>query len=247
MKRYDISRKLAEWSTGILSSNDPFPASPTDSDAEDSEELITKGTNSDLTTNIPGPDGYAINKSINAKQSKITEAPTQTQEEIPTQAPAPTPSNTPQAMPPDMKAPQGMDPSMMQDPNATDTSGMYQDPSMMGMGMSGPTSTFDVGRVYELKKIYSRLVSMQSYLAGTTDPNLIKLNHYVSSSMDLFRTLISNIALYKDRLDEIIVVFYRVVDNVYSILSKYYKDKDSGKMVQAIEQSIYVRKRSIKK
>jgi hypothetical protein len=105
--------------------------------------------------------------------------------------------------------------------------------------MEGPTSTFDVGRVYELKKIYSRLVSMQSYLAGTTDPNLIKLRNYVAGSMDLFRTLISNIALYKDRLDEIIIVFYKVVDNVYSILSKYYKDKDSGKMVQAIENSLY--------
>ena len=34
-------------------------------------------------------------------------------------------------------------------------------------------------------------------------PNLIKLRNYVSNTMDLFRTLISNIALYKDRLDEI--------------------------------------------
>ena len=76
---------------------------------------------------------------------------------------------------------------------------------------------------------------MQSYLAGTTDPNLIKLRNYVSSTIDLFRTLISNVTLYKDRLDEIIVVFYKVVDNVYEILSKYYKDKDIGKMVQAVE------------
>ena len=76
---------------------------------------------------------------------------------------------------------------------------------------------------------------MQSYLAGTTDVNLIKLRNYVSQTMDLFRTLISNIALYKDKLDEIIVVFYKVVDNVYVILSKYYKDTGSGKTVQAIE------------
>lgn len=232
MKKYDTDSMLEIWSTGSsLSSEDPYPSSPTD--VENTEDLASMGS-SDLTTHTPGPDGYDINKSIHKKSTKITEAETPPEEEIPTQAPAPPPQEVPS---------QG-DPSMMQDPSMM---GGAQDPSMMGMAPpEGPTSTFDVGRVYELKKIYSRLVSMQSYLAGTTDPNLIKLRNYVSGTMDLFRTLISNIALYKDRLDEIIIVFYKVVDNVYAILSKYYKDKDSGKMVQAIEQKLFVRKRSIK-
>lgn len=228
MKRYNFNGMLESWSTGAsLSSNDPFPA-PSNDSGDENEDIINQGT-SDMTTNVPGPDGYDINKSIHKKSLQVTEAEVPPEEE---------------EVPPEQ-----MDPSMMQDPSmaAGDPNAAgAQDPSMMG-GMPppvGPTSTFDVGRVYELKKIYSRLVSMQSYLAGTTDPNLIKLRNYVAGTMDLFRTLISNIALYKDKLDEIIVVLYKVVDNVYSILSKYYKDKDSGKMVQAIEHTLYVRKRS---
>jgi hypothetical protein len=234
MKKYDINSMLEAWSSGSsLSSNDPFPAPTTD--GEEVDDLINQGA-ADLTTNVTAPDGHDINKALHAKSFKVTEAELPPEEE---------------EMPPEQ------DPTMMQDPSmgggampppGSDPNAMAnQDPSMMGMPpLVGPTSTFDVGRVYELKKIYSRLVSMQSYLAGTTDPNLIKLRNYVAGTMDLFRTLISNVTLYKDRLDEIIIVFYKVVDNVYSILSKYYKDKDSGKMVQAIEHTIFVRKRSKK-
>lgn len=229
MQKYNTNDMLEVWSTGSsLSSQDPFPSTP--DDPENTEDLINQGA-TDMTTNVPGPDGHDINKAINQKL-KVSEAELPPEEEIPTKPKEP-------MVPPDMQSPPGTMPPM------NDPSMANQDPGMtgMGMGMSGPTSTFDVGRVYELKKIYSRLVSMQSYLAGTTDPNLIKLRNYISGTMDLFRTLISNVALYKDKLDEIIVVFYKVIDNVYEILSKYYKDKDSGKMVQAVE---HVQKRSVK-
>ena len=178
------------------------------------------------------------NQYLPNRKKPVTEAPG----DIATTKPAPKPTNTPPKEPPMVTPDMKMDPSMMGSPpsGGMDPSMAGGDPSMMGMGMEtpGPTDAGEVGRIYELKKIYSRLVSMQSYLAGTTDVNLIKLRNYVSNTMDLFRTLISNIALYKDRLDEIIIVFYKVVDNVYVILSKYYKDTDSGKMIQAIESKI---------
>jgi len=218
MKDYNVCNILDEWySTGNLSLGSPYPASTTD--PQDVEELSggdsgPSGT-TNITTNMPAPNDPE-NIPGPDKKKVVKEAGA---EPVNTTTPAPTPQEAP------------MDPSLMgQDPSL-----MGQDPSLMGMATPGPTNTFEVGRIYELKKIHSRLVSMQSYLTGTTDPNLIKLRNYVSKSIDLFRTLISNITLYKDRLDEIIIVFYKVVDNVYVILSKYYKDKDSNKMVQAVE------------
>jgi len=241
MKKYDINKMLEEWGSTSMSTIGPFPG--TEKDPEDVDDLTadegSKGS-MDLNTHFPGPSDPENIPGPDRKKLNIKEAG----EIVDTNKPAPTPKDKgpakePPMTAPDMKTPLGMggDPSM----GGMDSSMAGGDPSMMGMGITpGPADSGEVGRVYELKKIYSRLVSMQSYLAGTTDVNLIKLRNYVSNTMDLFRTLISNIALYKDRLDEIIVVFYKVVDNVYVILSKYYKDNTNGNdvMVQALEAKV---------
>jgi len=239
MKKYDLKDILEVWSTGNLSTNDPLPAP--EGSPEDVENLVgndngPSGTGTEINNftqgptdpqNIPGADRTKVVKEAPGDPVSTTS---------PATPPKPKPPKTPSMATPDMKVSSGSmggDPSM----SGMDPSMAGGDPSMMGMGMEtpGPSTTQEVGRVYELKKIYSRLVSMQSYLAGTTDINLIKLRNYVSNTMDLFRTLISNIALYKDRIDEIIVIFYKVVDNVYMILSKYYKDNNTGRMVKAVE------------
>ena len=107
-----------------------------------------------------------------------------------------------------------------------------EDPMAAGMGMDipgqedqGPTSPKEVGRIYELRKIHSRLVSIESYLSSSTDPKLLKLRNYVSQAIELFDTLVSNITLYKDKTDEIIVMFYSFLKTVYTILSEYYNKK----------------------
>jgi hypothetical protein len=89
----------------------------------------------------------------------------------------------------------------------------------------GPEDSIEVGKVYELKKIYARLVAIQTHLNTVSDEFLIDLRKHVNQSLDLFKTVISNFKLYKDRIDEIIETYYQFVDNVYSILSKFYKNK----------------------
>jgi hypothetical protein len=96
----------------------------------------------------------------------------------------------------------------------------------------GPMSPQEVGRVFELKKIHARLTSIEAYLEASTDLPLIKLRINISKALELFFVLISNLKLFKDRLDPLIVVFYKFLDQAYSILAKYYKDKDSGKDVK---------------
>jgi hypothetical protein len=111
----------------------------------------------------------------------------------------------------------GMDPN---DPNAMGGMG-GMDPNM---GMGGFTSS-EIGRIYELKKIYSRLMTIEAFLGEETNEDMIKLRSYVSKAIDLFETLIANIQAYKDQLDEIIVNYYKFVQQVFSEIRTYYKAK----------------------
>ena len=87
---------------------------------------------------------------------------------------------------------------------------------MPGEEDEGPKTPEEVGQIYELKKVYSRLVAIESYLNTISDETLIKLRN-------LFKTLISNIDLFKDKIDQILIMFYKFIDNVYDILRRYYK------------------------
>jgi len=101
---------------------------------------------------------------------------------------------------------------------------------MDDMGMPGEEEEIklpeELGKTYELKKIYARLVSIESYLATSSDINLLKLRNYVSQSIELFSVIISNVKSYKDKINDIIVKYYEFLELVYVLLSKYYKEKE---------------------
>jgi hypothetical protein len=132
------------------------------------------------------------------------------------------------------EAMQQQDPNMMQqDPNAM--GGMPgqdpNDPNAMGMGMPGmevPLNQQELGRVFELKKIYARLSSIETYLVRTTDKEMLDLRKLVSQAVDLFEVVISNYNQYKDKIDEIIVIFYQLLDQVYTAVRKYFIDNENN-------------------
>lgn len=96
----------------------------------------------------------------------------------------------------------------------------------MGMGMGEveeKLTSSQIGRVYELKKIYARLSSVESYLSRATDQSILELRKYVSESIDLFEVVISNYDQYKENVDGIIVQFYEFLDVIYNTITKYYK------------------------
>ena len=113
----------------------------------------------------------------------------------------------------------GTDPGMGMDP------GMGGD--MAGMGGMGEQeeklTSSQIGRVFELKKIYSRLSSVESYLSRATDQSILELRKYVSQSIDLFEVVISNYDQYKENVDDIIIQFYEFLDVIYSSIRTYYK------------------------
>ena len=100
--------------------------------------------------------------------------------------------------------------------------------AVSGMGMPGEEEKKDpkeLGRIYELKKIYARLTSVESYLSDASEPALLKLRSLVSQSIEMFEILASNIDQYKEKMDDIIVMYYKFLEGVFDILKKYYKTR----------------------
>jgi hypothetical protein len=111
------------------------------------------------------------------------------------------------------------------DPNAMMPGGLGAIPGMdAGMGQQDLSSS-EIGRVYELKKIYSRLTSIESYLSSSTDESLLHLRTIVSRAIDLFDLVIINFRQYKEQIDEIIIMFYKFLDITYALLRDYYADE----------------------
>lgn len=108
---------------------------------------------------------------------------------------------------------------MGMDPNAMMGAQPQVDP------MTGePTKTAEeVGKIFELKKIYSRLLAIESQLSFSSDIVLLKLRKYISQAIELFETVISNINTFQDNIDDIIVMYYEFLTQVYEIMKKFYK------------------------
>lgn len=134
-------------------------------------------------------------------------------------------------------APTTPDAAQAGDPNAMPT-----DPNMsmggdmgmggmgggMGMGMDpGPQqlTSNEIGRIYELKKIYSRLATIETFLQEETNERMVELRAMVSKAIDLFETVISNIQSYKDKLDDIIISFYKFLEKIFEEIRTYFKSQ----------------------
>lgn len=85
-----------------------------------------------------------------------------------------------------------------------------------------PLNSTQLGRVYELKKIYSRLSSVETFLARTTDIEILEVRKMVSEAINLFELVITNYEQYKDKIDDIIIVFYDFLSSIFTLLKKYY-------------------------
>jgi hypothetical protein len=138
----------------------------------------------------------------------------------------------------------GDDMALPADPATTDPSMNAEQPGGMDMGMGDEAgmggdmgmggaeeeekSPHELGRIYELKKIYTRLTSIESYLASEADPELTEIRRYVSQSIELFEILASNIDSYKEKMDDIIISYYKFLKEIYFKIKDYYKEKGGG-------------------
>jgi len=108
------------------------------------------------------------------------------------------------------------------------------DAGMGGMGagfgqQEEPLKASEVGRVYELKKIYSRLTSIESYLGNESASELLELRNYVSQAIELFEVISANFPSFKDQLDEIIVTYYKFITKVYTEVKDFFQKESKAK------------------
>lgn len=115
---------------------------------------------------------------------------------------------------------------------------MGVDPGMGGemggdMGMPGeekeePLTPSQIGRVYELKKIYTRLSALENMLQDVTETEMIELRNLIAKTIDIFKTMSSNFDIYKDKLDDIIIIFYKFLDISYKKVRDYFKNNKNN-------------------
>jgi len=157
------------------------------------------------------------------------------EQEMPEEAPpeetaAPPEGGTPPEVPPEeggeeMPPEEGMDPSMAGGDMGGDMGGMP--------GEEETKNASEIGRIYELKKIYTRLTTIESYLSDSSDPDLLRIRLLVSKSIELFEILSANIPSYKPpkaekgTIDEIIIMYYKFLDKVYESVAKHYKEQNT--------------------
>ena len=86
-----------------------------------------------------------------------------------------------------------------------------------------PKDPETLGKVYELKKIYARLASVESFLNDVSEPILLKLRNFVSEAIELFQLMLNNVDIFKDKLDDIIVLYYKFLSIVYELLRRFHE------------------------
>ena len=88
--------------------------------------------------------------------------------------------------------------------------GMGMDP-MGGMG-AGPTTVFTaIGRAYKLKQVFHDLIRIKSYLRDSSDSELQSLYKDVNTAFDLFKVVVDNLKIYKDQVDNLIIMYFELI------------------------------------
>ncbi len=103
------------------------------------------------------------------------------------------------------------------------------DPNMMGGMMPPipePLDPSSIGKVYILKKIYSRLVAVHNNLSYMASPKFDEIKKLVAESIEHFQNVIKNFDQFKDKLDEIIILFQRFLVGSVNKIEKLIIDRD---------------------
>jgi len=90
-------------------------------------------------------------------------------------------------------------------------------------GEGEPLSITDIGRMVELKKIYSRLMAISDFLKGKGDKRLLPIKKAVDDVIYLFEVIVNNFNQYKDNIDEIIVQYYKFIKEALKKIKTVFK------------------------
>lgn len=179
--------------------------------------------------NLEDPTDYVTHVPLEQETIEEAEKNPEEEEEVPEEGEEEAPDEEggeEEEAPPEEGGEEGMPPEGMEGGEEGMPPGGMEggDPNMAGMpGQEPPLTSSQIGRVYELKKIYSRLSSVESFLSRTTDDKILEIRKMVANAIDLFELVISNFQQYKDNIDEIIVMYYKFLKVVYESIKDHFK------------------------
>lgn len=80
-----------------------------------------------------------------------------------------------------------------------------------------------VDKVYRLKKIYAKLIAISRILDYHSDAKFDVLRDEILEAIDLFHIVISNFDSFRDKIDDIIKGYYKLLQNTIEELEKLSK------------------------
>lgn len=83
-----------------------------------------------------------------------------------------------------------------------------------------------VDKVYRLKKIYAKLIAISRLLEYHSDPKFDVLRNEVLEAIDLFHIIVSNFDSFKDKIDDIIKSYYKLLQTSIEELDKLSKNQE---------------------
>lgn len=90
-------------------------------------------------------------------------------------------------------------------------------------GEEGQLTASEIGKVYTIKQLYFKLKGLSKLLEENNDVRLLPLKNKVLKSIDMFQLVINNYETYKEKIDQLIIIFYRFIERTTKILNKYFE------------------------
>lgn len=120
-----------------------------------------------------------------------------------------------------------------------DAMGGGQVDPMTGMPLPGSQKSFTaVGRAYKLKKIYDILDKLSNFLHTTPDSKLQEISKQIDESFELYRLVINNLKLYRDQIDDLIIMYYSLLKDICENIENVYKER---KLESSLTESLLIR------
>jgi len=124
------------------------------------------------------------------------------------------------------------------------------DPMAMGgmPGMMQPLSLSEIGKIYTLKQIYEKLLSIQEILQDHNSEAINKVKDSIDQAIEMFQLVINNKDQYKDKMNDIITKFYRYLEKLVFVINNYFKEKNKNKYnIDKIKDSLSTSEQEDKK
>ena len=81
----------------------------------------------------------------------------------------------------------------------------------------------DIGRVYEIKQIHFRLIAIRNHLEIFVEKEFDDVKKILTKAITLFELVVNNYNKYEDKIDDIIILYYTFIKDIYDITKKKYK------------------------